>query len=187
MAKKKFTWKAWLLSFVDRKSVVTAIIIAALLGGFSLAAYTIVPAVWNRYWQRLETRTKVREEIRHRIPTAQDHIDDPNLAKKLIDGIDPHECLHAEFVSVTVQQLLEKWKSAGGDDVSGELFTLAATRKPTKEQMQELLALLTKEFDGKGNAPQATPAAPKPSPSAAPKTLPPPPKPLNPALQPATN
>lgn len=131
-----------LWALVDRKGVVTWIVIA-LLG---LLCTALVQGGWLLF-TRSERRTTISQEIGHRIPAAQQRVaGNVNMAKKYLDGVDRRFCLHQELVGVPLRTLLNDWESAGGDDVDGNIKRLAAEPTPTQDQMQSLLASLKKLF-----------------------------------------
>jgi len=141
---RKRTWKQ-LWALVDRRAVVTAVVIALILG----IPTAILGGKWlyDHYQERKVQRTIISQEIQHRIPVARKHvIDDVNLAKKYLDGVDPRFCLHHELEGVPLRRLLDDWQSAGGEEIGQEIDRLAAQPTPTPEQMQNLLTLLEKAF-----------------------------------------
>jgi hypothetical protein len=102
---------------------------------------------YQSYTEHTEQRTKISQEIPHRISFARQHvINDVNLAKKYLDGMDPRFCRHEEFAGVALRKLLDDWQSAGGQAIGGDTISLAANPSPTTEQVQRLLELLEEAF-----------------------------------------
>jgi hypothetical protein len=146
--KRGRTWKQQFSKYADRKTVVTTIISsigAALI--LTLSQSACDGARWwiTRHQERKEQRTKISEEVQHRISIAASELDrDPNLAKKHLDGVEPRYCLHERYVGVSLRALLQNYQSAGGEVGSEieEIEQLAVTPIPTPEQLQRLIVLL---------------------------------------------
>lgn len=171
MAKKKSqqskirTASRWsyLSALVDRKVVVTTIVIALL--GF---LYTTLTEGGGQLLDRSERRKTIYQEIRHRVPAARQRVvGDVNLAKKYLDGVDRRVCLHQELVGVSLRTLLNDWESAGGKEIDLNIKRLAAEPTLTQDQMQRLLTLLDDSF------PELEPQTKSVLPDSGDKTLPP--------------
>ena len=145
MARKKRPKQPWwkpLWALVDRKYIVTYLVVVA-LGGIGYGGKLL----FDGYQQRKTQRTNISEEIYHRIPIARQHaLGDVNLAKKYLDGVDPRYCRHEQYFGVPLRTLLDDWQSVDGAKIDPEIDRLAVDPSPTPEQLQNLLALLDKAF-----------------------------------------
>jgi hypothetical protein len=120
-------------------AVIAAVILA--VGGAAIAGLK-----WVAY-DLPNTREQIREEIGHRVPTAQKHVvTDPDLALKFLNGVDPLYCLHEEYRGVALPILLDNLRSAWGTISNPNLLKFAAIQRPSPEQVAELVKLLGEEF-----------------------------------------
>jgi hypothetical protein len=132
-------WANW----KDVRTSLVTLVIGAVIGWLGKSALDS----YQNYREHTEQRTKISQEIPHRISFARQHVvNDVNLAKKYLDGVDPRFCRHEELAGVALRKLLDDWQSAGGQAVSGDTISLAANPSPTTEQVQRLFELLEETF-----------------------------------------
>lgn len=101
----------------------------------------------RRLYSDYQERTRISEEIQHRISIAEPYVvSDVHLAKKYLDCVDPQRYRHPEYKQVSLQELLSNWEAAGGANLGPELLQLAKKPSPSNEELQRLIALLVYAF-----------------------------------------